>query len=99
MNLMTTFKGSLMEGFLPAGWDLLKIDRLAAAPRAELTRREAWWHQQFEPRVGNCKPRCAAPPDSSPGPEFQARERSRALRPVLTPHAPGVIRLITLVSP
>ena len=49
MNLMTTFKGSLMEGFLPAGWDLLKIDRLAAAPRAELTRREAWWHQQFEP--------------------------------------------------
>ena len=43
MNLMTTFKGSLMEGFLPAGWDLVKIDRLAAAPPSELTRREAWW--------------------------------------------------------
>src|SRR5437870_5177990 len=49
MNLMTTFKGSLMEGFLPAGWDLVKIDRLAGAPPSELTRREAWWHERFEP--------------------------------------------------
>jgi glucosamine-6-phosphate deaminase len=38
-----------MEGFLPAGWDLKKIDRLAAAPPAELGRREAWWHAAFEP--------------------------------------------------
>ncbi len=49
MDLITTFSGSLMEGFLPAGWDLARIDRLAAAPPAELTRREAWWHTQFEP--------------------------------------------------
>ena len=27
MNLLTTLSGSLMEGFLPAGWDLAKIDR------------------------------------------------------------------------
>lgn len=49
MNLLTTIAGSMMEGFLPTGWDLGKIDRLAAAPPEELTRREAWWHPQFEP--------------------------------------------------
>jgi glucosamine-6-phosphate deaminase len=49
MNLMTTFAGSLMEGFLPAGWDLARIDRLAAAPPTELARRETWWHAEFEP--------------------------------------------------
>ena len=38
-----------MEGFLPAGWDLAKIDRLAAAPPEELARREPWWHPQFQP--------------------------------------------------
>src|SRR3989441_1512737 len=49
MDLMTTLSGSLMQGFLPAGWDLARIDRLAAAPPAELVRRETWWHAQFEP--------------------------------------------------
>jgi glucosamine-6-phosphate deaminase len=49
MNLLTTLQGSLMEGFLPAGWDLVKIDRLAAAGAAEFARREAWWHARFEP--------------------------------------------------
>ncbi len=49
MDLITTLAGSLMERFLPAGWDLAEIDRLAAAPPAELTRREAWWHPHFEP--------------------------------------------------
>jgi glucosamine-6-phosphate deaminase len=49
MDLIQTLPGSLMEGFLPAGWDLARIDRLAAAPLAELARREAWWHPQFQP--------------------------------------------------
>src|SRR5262245_15588434 len=49
MDLMSTLSGSLMEGFFPAGWDLAKIDRLAAAPPESLCRREAWWHPQFEP--------------------------------------------------
>jgi glucosamine-6-phosphate deaminase len=38
-----------MQGFLPAGWDLARIDRLAAAPPTELTQREPWWHAEFEP--------------------------------------------------
>jgi glucosamine-6-phosphate deaminase len=49
MNLITTFAGSLMEGFLPAGWDLAKIDRLADASPETLTQRESWWNPQFEP--------------------------------------------------
>jgi glucosamine-6-phosphate deaminase len=49
MNLMQTLHGSLVEGFFPAGWDLAKIDRLAAAPPEEVLRREPWWHARFEP--------------------------------------------------
>ena len=30
MNLLTTFAGSMMEGFLPAGWDLARIDACCA---------------------------------------------------------------------
>src|SRR6266446_2243154 len=48
MDLMTTISGSMMEGFLPAGWDLRKIDALAADD-ARFGRREAWWNPQFEP--------------------------------------------------
>ena len=49
MNLLTTFRGSMMEGFLPAGWDLEKIDRLADVSGPALTERRPWWHPQFEP--------------------------------------------------
>jgi glucosamine-6-phosphate deaminase len=49
MNLLTTFRGSMMEGFLPAGWDLDKIDRLADLAGAKLLERRAWWHPRFEP--------------------------------------------------
>src|SRR6516162_6763853 len=49
MNLLTTLSGSMMEGFLPAGWDLARIDELASQPMSELGRREPWWHRDFEP--------------------------------------------------
>ena len=49
MDLITTLAGSMIEGFFPKGWDLAKIDRLAATSPAELARREAWWNPQFEP--------------------------------------------------
>ncbi len=49
MDLISTFQGSLMEGFLPAGWDLGKIDKLGAVAAPELLRRRSWWHPQFEP--------------------------------------------------
>src|SRR5271170_7948657 len=49
MDLLTTISGSMMEGFLPAGWDLKKIDQLASISGADLVRRQRWWHPEFEP--------------------------------------------------
>jgi glucosamine-6-phosphate deaminase len=49
MDLISTLPGSMMEGFLPRGWDLAKIDRLADIDGAKLTARQKWWHPRFEP--------------------------------------------------
>ena len=49
MNLLTTFGGSLMEGFLPRGWDLARIDACCAQPPGSIGERQAWWHADFQP--------------------------------------------------
>jgi glucosamine-6-phosphate deaminase len=49
MNLLTTIAGSMMEGFLPRGWDLAKIDRCCANPAQSICERQPWWHAGFEP--------------------------------------------------
>jgi glucosamine-6-phosphate deaminase len=49
MNLVSTLKGSLLEGFFPRGWDLEAIDSLVGDKPDELLRRESWWHPEFEP--------------------------------------------------
>jgi len=49
MNLLTTLRGSLMEGFLPAGWNLEKIDRLAEASGPKLVEPCPWWNPKFLP--------------------------------------------------
>jgi glucosamine-6-phosphate deaminase len=49
MNLLTTFQGSMMEGFLPAGWNLEKIDRVGGLAGADMLKRAAWWNPHFEP--------------------------------------------------
>jgi glucosamine-6-phosphate deaminase len=49
MNLLTTFTGSMMEGFLPRGWDLAKIDACCSHPPESITERRPWWHPRFEP--------------------------------------------------
>jgi glucosamine-6-phosphate deaminase len=49
MNLLTTFAGSMMEGFLPRGWDLAKIDACCAHPPSTIDERQSWWHPRFEP--------------------------------------------------
>ncbi len=49
MNLLTTFRGSMMEGFLPTGWNLEKIDALAERANDAMVERRAWWNPQFEP--------------------------------------------------
>jgi glucosamine-6-phosphate deaminase len=49
MDLVSTIKGSLLENFFPAGWDLKKIDGLASLSPQVITERQAWWHAGFEP--------------------------------------------------
>lgn len=49
MNLMTTIKGSLLEDFLPRGWDLEKIDRCCSNPPEKILERQPWWHKDFQP--------------------------------------------------
>lgn len=46
MNLIDTIKGSLLEGFFPAGWDLARIDGCVADPQRVLDR-QPWWNPQF----------------------------------------------------
>lgn len=48
-NLITTLKGSLLENFFPAGWDLEKIDRCAALEPEKATQRRPWWNPDFMP--------------------------------------------------
>ena len=49
MNLLTTIAGSMMEGFLPRGWDLAKIDGCCSHPPESIGERQPWWHPGFEP--------------------------------------------------
>jgi glucosamine-6-phosphate deaminase len=49
MNLLTTLAGSMMEGFLPRGWDLARIDACCAHPAHAVSDRQAWWHDGFSP--------------------------------------------------
>jgi glucosamine-6-phosphate deaminase len=49
MDLLSTLSGSLLEGFFPAGWDLARIDRLAATPAQAVPLRESWWDPHFQP--------------------------------------------------
>jgi glucosamine-6-phosphate deaminase len=51
MNLLTTYAGSMMEGFLPAGWDLAKIDACASHPPGSIGERQPWWNPGFNPVV------------------------------------------------
>jgi glucosamine-6-phosphate deaminase len=49
IDLMGTIKGSLLEGFFPAGWDLAKIDSLCNFPPESVTERQPWWNPGFRP--------------------------------------------------
>jgi glucosamine-6-phosphate deaminase len=51
MNLLTTYEGSLMEGFLPRGWDLARIDACCAHAPESIEERQSFWHERFEPVV------------------------------------------------
>lgn len=49
INLITTLKDSLLEGYFPEGWDLAAIDRICDRPAARVGQREKWWNKGFVP--------------------------------------------------
>ncbi len=48
MDLLSTLSGSLMENFLPSGWDLAKIDACVDPDPGQIAQRQPWWHNGFE---------------------------------------------------
>lgn len=49
INLMSTLKDSLLEGFFPAGWDMNALDACCSRPPEAIGARERWWNKKFEP--------------------------------------------------
>jgi glucosamine-6-phosphate deaminase len=49
MNLLSTLKGSLLDGFFPKGWNLKRIDACCDHKPEYITKRQPWWNHLFEP--------------------------------------------------
>jgi len=49
IDLISTIKGSLLEGFYPAGWDLAKLDACCSHPAGAIGERQTWWNPEFQP--------------------------------------------------
>lgn len=53
MNLLTTLKGSLLENFFPAAWDLAQWDACVGDDPEAIFQRQPKWHPQFNIRMAN----------------------------------------------
>ena len=49
MDFNSTVKGSLLENFFPAGWDMVKIDKCCGNKPEEIFDRQSWWNEEFTP--------------------------------------------------
>ena len=49
MDFNSTVKGSLLEGFYPAGWDMEKIDKCCSFPPESITEKQDFWNKDFTP--------------------------------------------------
>ena len=49
MDFMSTIKGSLLEGFYPAGWDFDKINECCSHKPEEVFDRQPFWNKGFNP--------------------------------------------------
>ena len=47
INLLTTLRGSLLESFFPAAWDLEQVDACVADDPAAILERQNHWHSDF----------------------------------------------------
>ena len=53
MNLLTTLKGSLLESFFPAAWDLAQWDACVADNPGAIFDRQPKWHKDFSIRMAD----------------------------------------------
>ena len=51
INMLTTIKGSLLEGFYPAGWDLRKLDRCCGLGLKRVLKPAGFWNKDFRPKA------------------------------------------------
>lgn len=49
INMLNTIKGSMIEGFFPAGWDLERIAYCCSQSPNSINERQPFWHPEFEP--------------------------------------------------
>ena len=49
MNFNSTVKGSLLEGFYPAGWNMEKIDQCCSHTPENVLDRQTFWNDEFQP--------------------------------------------------
>jgi glucosamine-6-phosphate deaminase len=49
MDFITTVKGSMLENFYPAGWDMAKIDACCSIPSGRVLDRMDFWNKGFDP--------------------------------------------------
>jgi glucosamine-6-phosphate deaminase len=49
IDLIGTIRGSLLENFFPAGWDLARIDACCSHPPESVTDPQPWWNKDFRP--------------------------------------------------
>lgn len=49
MDMLSTIKGSNMEGYFPSGWDLKRIDDCCSHRPEEVLDRQSFWHKDFNP--------------------------------------------------
>ncbi len=49
MDMMSTIKGSNMEGYYPAGWDLKRIDDCCSFGAEQIFDRQDFWNKDFSP--------------------------------------------------
>ena len=49
INLVNTYKGTLMESFFPAGWDLERMDKCCLNGIEDALTRQDHWHPDFNP--------------------------------------------------
>lgn len=48
MDFISTVKGSMLEGFYPAGWNMEKIDACCDHPPESIGERQPFWHRDFQ---------------------------------------------------